>query len=97
MTRRSALANSRQLKIPQGISRRSRRPEIPETSVTGWLARSSSSAGRSSTALAPNGLAESEISFARGLRPGDPDRRRVFPVTPGLPYDTRQGGLRCRS
>jgi hypothetical protein len=38
---------------------------MPVISVTGRSARRRSSAGRSSTARAPNGLAASEISLAR--------------------------------
>ena len=50
--------------MPHGISRFSRRPAMPVTSVTGWAASSDSSVPRSRTAIAPNGLAASEISLA---------------------------------
>ena len=64
--------------MPQGASRAARRPAIPVISVTGRPARSFSSASRSITARAPNGLAASEISLARV-------RVRAMPTVTGTP------------
>ena len=64
--------------MPQGESRAARRPAIPVISVTGRSASSFSSASRSSTARAPNGLAASEISLASV-------RVRAMPTVTGTP------------
>ncbi len=61
---RSALARSRQVAMPNGCNRRSRRPAMPEISVTGSDRITSTSAGRSSTACYPKGLVLSEINLA---------------------------------
>ena len=76
MRRRSALARSRQVLMPHGESRRSRRPAMPVISVTASRPRTASSSRAVEDGHGAERLARVADELGQGPRPGDPDRHR---------------------